>query len=147
MAPKIKRHAGSRELREWALGLTDEDRKRLGIENIEVSHRGRFHSDLVRAFNREHRERGIKYVPIARDLPRVEEEFERADQGEDDKPTVYRQPRQEKSEATPVPPTPLPVPQATSQPNAVPPAAVMELLRSGQNVVVVYVPVELAAAV
>lgn len=150
MAPKIKRYAGSRELREWALGLSDENRKRLGIENIDVSNRGRFHSKLVQAFNREHRADGVRYVPIARDVPRLDESFESADKGDDDKPEVYRQPRQEKKEdAAPVPPTPLPVPQpqATVQPQGVAPAAVMELLRSGQNVVVVYVPVEMAAAV
>lgn len=144
MAPKVKRYAGSRELREWALGLDDDDRKRLGLEGIEISARGRFHSKLVQAFNREHRQSGVRYVPIARDVPRTDDAFEAADKGDSDEVETYRQPRQEKKEERPAPPTPLPVSQA---PTTAAPAAVMELLRSGQNVVVVYVPVEMAAAV
>lgn len=88
---------------------------------------------------------GVRYVPIARDVPRTDDAFEAADQGDSDEVETYRQPRQEKPKDTrPAPPTPLPVSQA---PTTTAPAAVMELLRSGQNVVVVYVPVEMAAAV
>lgn len=157
MAPKIKRWADSIEVRNWATNLTDQERKNLGIEGIEVSQRGRFHSDLVRAFNRAHRQQGIKYVPIGRNQPRLAEVFEENDQDDDDRPTVYRQPRQEK-EAAPAapakeevaPPTPLPVPQPVqptvlAMPGA--PEPVMELLRQGQQVIVVYVPLQMAAAV
>lgn len=162
MAPRIKRYADSNEVRNWALGLSDKEKKDLGIEGIEVSKRGRFHSDLVRAFNRIHRQEGIRYVPIGRNQPRRDDVFEAADKGDDDRPTVYRQPRQPREEApTPAPspepaaqavtpPTPLPVPstplpQVLAMPSA--PEPVMELLRKGQSVVVVYVPLPMPAAV
>lgn len=155
MAPKIKRYADSVEVREWAKALTPKDRKDMGIEGIEVSERGRFHSDLVRAFNRVHRNDGIRYVPIGRNQPRRDDVFEEADKGDDDRPTVYRQPRQQAvpsprvSEESPEPPTPLPVPQGQPTVLAMPgaPEPVMDLLRQGHNVIVVYVPLPMQVAV
>lgn len=153
MAPKIKRYADPIEVREWATRLTDKEKKDLGIEGIEVSRRGRFHSDLVRAFNRVHRSEGIRYVPIGRNQPRRDDVFEAADKGDDDRPTVYRQPRQPVPEPRQEPeqdqepePTPLPTQATVAAPQpivmAMPgaPEPVMELLRAGHNVIVVYVP-------
>lgn len=162
MAPKIKRWADSTEVRNWAQSLTEDEKKRLGIQGIEVSERGRFHSKVVAAFNRAHRQQGLRYVPIGRNQPRIPEAFEAADQGEDDTPEVYRQPRQQpvqppaEKEEAPAPPTPLPAPRqpagaAVPQPMvlAMPgaPEPVMELLRQGQNVIVVYVPLPMPMAV
>lgn len=144
MAPKIKRYADGPEVREWALSLSTEDRKRLGIDGLDVSNRGRFHSKIVQAFNRAHRQEGIRYVPIGRTQPRTADVFEENDPGDGEEMETYRKPQQaEKQAERPVPPTPLPVPR---EPLVAPPS-VMELLRNGQNVVVVYVPVEMAAAV
>lgn len=136
MAPRIKRYADSVEVREWAMSLSEKEKKDLGIEGIEVSTRGRFHSKLVNAFNRVHRAQGVRYVPIGRNQPRLPDVFEDADQGDDNGPTVYRQPRQ---------------PQAAEEPEQAPaeagaaftgaPAPVLDLLRNSKTpVVVVYVP-------
>lgn len=143
MAPKIKRWADATEVRRWALELSDKEKKDLGIEGLEVSERGRFHSDLVRAFNRAHRSQGIRYVPIGRTQPRIDEVFEDADKGDDDRPTVTRQPRQEPA-AKPTTDISVeamldtPMPTIIAMPGA--PEPVMELLRAGHNVIVVYVP-------
>lgn len=152
MAPKPKRYADSVEVRQWASNLSDADKKSLGIEGIEVSPRGRFHTDLVRAFNRVHRKEGIRYVPIGRNQPRRDDVFEDADRGDDDRPTVYRQPTRAKEGEKVTPPTPLPVPQPSqgaptimAMPGA--PEPVMDLLRQGHNVIVVYVPLPMQQAV
>lgn len=151
MAPKIKRWADATEVRRWALELSDKEKKDLGIEGLEVSERGRFHSDLVRAFNRAHRSQGIRYVPIGRTQPRIDEVFEEADKGDDDTPTVTRQPRQEpKPPEREKPNTDIsvqamldtPMPTVIAMPGA--PEPVMELLRAGHNVIVVYVPLPMA---
>jgi hypothetical protein len=151
MAPKIKRYADSTEVREWATKLTDKEKKDLGIEGIEVSQRGRFHSDLVRAFNRIHRNDGIRYVPIGRTQPRRDDVFEDADQGDDDRPTTYRQPRQQPTKDADVHELPQQATLVAQQPMvmAMPgaPEPVMELLRAGHNVIVVYVPLPMQAAV
>lgn len=144
MAPKVKRYADGPEVREWALGLSEAERKQHGIDGLEVSGRGRFHSRIVQAFNRAHRQQGVRYVPIGRTQPRTADVFEDADKGDGDETEVYRQPQEEKQEARPIPPTPMP----TREPQGLTaPPSVMELLRNGQNVVVVYVPVEMASAV
>lgn len=132
MAPKIKRYADSTEVREWAMSLSEQDRKALGLQDIEVSERGRFHSRLVDAFNRAMRQQGVRYVPIGRKQPRLAEVFAENDHA-DDKPEVYRQPRQEAT-----------VPEQRSDEAALPqtPDTVLELLRTThQPVMVVYVPV------
>lgn len=127
MTPRIKRWADTHEVRQWAKDLSNDDRKRLNISDIDVSDRGRLHSKIIRAFNQSMRSQGIRYVPIGRNQPRIDEVFEAADR-EDDTPVVYRQPRQEPAQEMP------------EIPNT--PAAVMEVLKSThQPVVVVYVPV------
>lgn len=146
MAPKIKRWADATEVRKWALELSDKEKKDLGIEGLEVSERGRFHSDLVRAFNRAHRQQGVRYVPIGRTQPRIDEVFEEADKGDDNTPTVTRQPRQQPPQEAAKPAADIsvqamldtPMPTVIAMPGA--PEPVMELLRAGHNVIVVYVP-------
>lgn len=131
MAPKIKRYADSVEVREWAMALTDKERKDLGIEGIEVSNRGRFNSKLVNAFNRVHRPQGVRYVPIGRNQPRLADVFEDADRGDDNTPTVYRAPREE---AKPAAREPEPAFSGA-------PGPVLDMLRNSKTpVVVVYVP-------
>lgn len=148
MAPKIKRYADPIEVRRWALGLTDKQKNDLGIAGTEVSERGRFHSDIVRAFNRAHRAEGIRYVPVGRNQPRINDVFEDADKGDDDRPTVTRQPRPEKA-AKPEADISVeamlntPQPVVLAMPGA--PEPIMELLRQGHNVIVVYVPLPMQA--
>lgn len=147
----VKRWADGPEVREWALTLTDKEKKRYGIEGIEVSERGRFHSSIVRAFNHAHKAEGVAYVPISRSTPRLPEVFEERYQP-DDEPRVYRQERQEPEEAPPAPEgksnkheaQQAPQPMVMAMGNA--PAPVMELLQAGQNVIVVYVPLPVSAA-
>lgn len=153
MATNTKRFADSQEVREWALTLTNKEKKDLGIAGLEVSERGRFHSSIVRAFNMAHEGLGIRYVPIGRKNPRLPEVLEEHDVP-DDTPVTRRQPRQEApdEEDTPVvPPTPLPLTKTDQQtamvmamPNA--PGPIMDLLQNGQSVVVVYVPLPMQAA-
>jgi hypothetical protein len=146
---RVKRFADGPELRRWALDLTDEEKESLGIAGIEVSERGRFHSDLVRAFNRSHKAEGVMYVPIGRTQPRINSVFEEAmEKLESDKPEQYRQPKSKAEEVKA--PTRLPVPteapqaQVMAMPGA--PEPVMDLLRTGAHVIVIYVPLQLAAA-
>lgn len=146
---EIKRWADGPEVREWALTLTDKEKKRYGIEGIEVSERGRFHSSIVRAFNRAHRDEGVGYVPISRHSPRLPEVFEERYQ-EDDEPEVYRQEPRTPKEEKPTPPSPRTPQDETPQPMVMAmgaaPAPIMELLQAGQNVIVVYVPLPVNAA-
>lgn len=134
MAPKIKRYAGTTEVRAWARDLSDEDRKRLNIEDVDVQNRGRLHSKVIRAFNQTMRSKGVKYVPIARNQPLIDEVFEAADKGEDSGLEIYRQPRQEQ----PVEKESEPVPALSLPPT---PGPVLDMLKNtNQPVVVVYVP-------
>lgn len=148
-ATQPKRYADGPEVREWAMTLTPQEKKRYGLEGIEVSERGRFHSAIVRAFNRAHQDENVRYIPIARNVPRVPEVFEERDV-EDDQPETYRQPQ--KKEDKPSPPAPRqPVeesqaPQPMVMAMGTAPAPIMELLQAGQNVIVVYVPLPVNAA-
>lgn len=156
--PRVKRFADGPELRRWAFELTDDEKKSLGIEGIEISEKGRFHSDLVRAFNRAHKQDGVMYVPIGRTQPRINSVFEEAmEKVEDDKPEVYRQPRQPRQEPAKdereVPPTPQPLapnvvaaqPTMLAFPAA--PEQVMDMIRNGATVIVAYVALPVQVAV
>lgn len=146
-ASDVKRWASSPEVREWALTLTDTEKKRYGIDGLEVSEKGRFHSAIVRAFNHAHRKENVAYVPISRNSPRLDEVFQER-YNPDDVPEVTRQ-EQPKEQAAPPKAKHEAEPQA-AQPmvmamgNA--PEPIMELLRAGQNVIVVYVPLPVNAA-
>lgn len=147
---QIKRWADAPEVREWALTLTNKEKKDLGIADVEVSERGRFHSSIVRAFNMAHERDGIQYVPIGRTMPRLPEVMEEKYE-EDDTPTVTRRPQAKPQEDEVVPPTHLPTPEERQQTPLVmamgtAPGPIMDLLQSGQTVVVVYVPLPMQAA-